>query len=567
MYKINIILPTYNSEKFLDRTLKSVINQTIFKDIELIIVDDCSTDSTRELVQKYHNKYSNIKPIFKKENSGEPSVGRNIGMGVASTDYIMFLDHDDVYYADNVCEILYNKITREKVDLVSGTYEIISSNENTNNHKFKEDIHIKNFKENMSVFSYSPSLWTKIFRKKTIIENNIQFSFGGTGDDLIFVSEYIMHADGLIFLKDLSIIKYNRLITTSFTNSISENYCEGLIKSYTQLKDIFKENMSPEIMEYLFAHTSFLLNQLTNSNLHKKTIINILRKSQPLYHNLKKNGLYFKNKKYQLCLNLIINSKFEETVLIFDLINELKQKNKKNFNIFKIIHEIDGRLDNKELQAEFMKIKINALIFEIDQISEEFKEEFFEKLKCEFKEIHENQIPENLLYKHENILNSNSPEEYQLKIEIRKLEKKLIKSRKIICEMESSKSWRITKPLRQFILSLKNNKANFKAYKLIKNGIFDEEYYKSQFNNKFFIIPLLHYIYKGYKQGKNPNKKFNNNFYLKSYSHVKNAGMNPLVHFVLYGRFEGKIKINPNTGRMGDKMVNMSPDDLLKLIN
>ena len=109
-YKISIIIPTFNIEKDLERAIKSLITQTIgFKNIEVVIVDDCSTDGTRNLILDYANKYDNIKYIFLETNSGSAGKPRNIGITHASADYIMFLDNDDEY-VDEACEILYNKI-------------------------------------------------------------------------------------------------------------------------------------------------------------------------------------------------------------------------------------------------------------------------------------------------------------------------------------------------------------------------------------------------------------------------------------------------------------------------
>lgn len=359
-YKISIILPSYNSEKFLDRTLQSLINQTIFKDIELIIVDDCSTDNTREMIRRYSDKYSNIRFVFKEENSGEPSVGRNIGIKEASADYIMFLDHDDFYSADNVCEILYDKIVNEKVDLVSGTYTLVTSFEKRLASYFKDNIFIHNFKENLEILSYAPSIWSKIFKKEVISENNIRFPFGGTGDDLVFLINYIMHANGIIFLKEVSIIDYNRITDSSFSNSITEEYCYGLIKSYNLLKDIFKRHVnSPSLAHYLFSHTSFLLSQLAKSDLDVDSMKNILQESQPLYSYIKKQGLYFDASEYQLCLILIVKSNFDEAITVLNLIKDIMVKNLmiKNKNEFikskmEIIRTKNKTIENKNKVIE-----------------------------------------------------------------------------------------------------------------------------------------------------------------------------------------------------------------------
>ena len=80
-YKISIIIPIYNAQDTLKIAINSVINQTIgFENIELILVDDKSTDKSKDIINNYSNKYDNVKSIFLKENNGSPSKPRNIGI-------------------------------------------------------------------------------------------------------------------------------------------------------------------------------------------------------------------------------------------------------------------------------------------------------------------------------------------------------------------------------------------------------------------------------------------------------------------------------------------------------
>ena len=96
MYLITVICPTYNCEKYIQRTINSIINQTIgFENIELIFVDDCSTDSTKNIIAEYSKEYKNIVPFFLKENHGFPGFGRNVGLEKSTTEFVMFMDNDD----------------------------------------------------------------------------------------------------------------------------------------------------------------------------------------------------------------------------------------------------------------------------------------------------------------------------------------------------------------------------------------------------------------------------------------------------------------------------------------
>ncbi len=121
-FRISIIIPVYNMENFLTRAIDSIINQSFgFNKLEVILVDDCSSDNSRKIIGEYCEKYDNIKSVFLKENSGFAGKPRNIGLRYASADYVMFLDPDDSYFED-ACNVLYEKITNENADIVSGNF-------------------------------------------------------------------------------------------------------------------------------------------------------------------------------------------------------------------------------------------------------------------------------------------------------------------------------------------------------------------------------------------------------------------------------------------------------------
>lgn len=99
---VSIIMPTYNCEKFIESSIKSVIDQT-YQNWELIIVDDCSTDSTKKIVKKYMDKYKNILYKLLLKNSGA-AVARNTGIKMAKGKYIAFLDSDDLWNRNKLKE-------------------------------------------------------------------------------------------------------------------------------------------------------------------------------------------------------------------------------------------------------------------------------------------------------------------------------------------------------------------------------------------------------------------------------------------------------------------------------
>lgn len=122
MSKITIIVPVYNTEKFLDRCITSLINQT-YKDLEIILVDDGSVDSSLKICKDFESKDDRIKVIHK-ENGGQGSA-RNLALDIASGDYIGFVDSDDFIHP-RFYEILMNLLVDKDADIVCCHYQFIN---------------------------------------------------------------------------------------------------------------------------------------------------------------------------------------------------------------------------------------------------------------------------------------------------------------------------------------------------------------------------------------------------------------------------------------------------------
>ena len=113
--KISIIVPVYNTKKYLSECLDSLIAQT-YSDIEILCVDDCSTDGSIEIIKSYAEKDSRIVPIFLSENHGTSYARKMAGMR-CSGDYVMFCDSDDKYLP-NACEVVAKELAANPVDIL-----------------------------------------------------------------------------------------------------------------------------------------------------------------------------------------------------------------------------------------------------------------------------------------------------------------------------------------------------------------------------------------------------------------------------------------------------------------
>jgi glycosyltransferase involved in cell wall biosynthesis len=150
MPKVTIIIPTYNSSRFIRRTIGSVIAQT-FRDWELIIIDDCSKDNTELVVREFTKFDKRIKFLKTPENSGGPATPKNIGVEKAEGEYIAFLDHDDEWFPEKLEKQLrvFQNSKDENLGLVSCYINLVD--EKTK----KTTTKIKNFKEKDILFFLS----------------------------------------------------------------------------------------------------------------------------------------------------------------------------------------------------------------------------------------------------------------------------------------------------------------------------------------------------------------------------------------------------------------------------
>ena len=130
MPKVSIIIPTYNSARFIDRTIQSILDQT-YTDWELILIDDCSPDNTRELLEMWQKKDSRIHVIFLEKNSGGPAHPKNVAIKEARGIYIAYLDHDDVWLPRKLEKQIAILEKDPEIGLISCEAEMFDANRNS----------------------------------------------------------------------------------------------------------------------------------------------------------------------------------------------------------------------------------------------------------------------------------------------------------------------------------------------------------------------------------------------------------------------------------------------------
>lgn len=190
MCKISIIIPIYNAEKYIKRCLDSIFRQS-YDDYEIICVNDCSPDKSRDIILKYVHKYPNRIRFLENERNTGPGLCRDWGIKEANGTYVTFIDSDD-YIANDFLKTYMDEMKKSDYDIVIGGYiKDIAG-------KYKPYL-VKD--SAWSVFSYTIG-WAKLYKKDFLIKNNIEFSNIRCGEDILFSMS--------VFFNDpkYSIIKY-----------------------------------------------------------------------------------------------------------------------------------------------------------------------------------------------------------------------------------------------------------------------------------------------------------------------------------------------------------------------
>lgn len=229
---ISIILPVYNSEKYLKRCIDSIVNQT-YQNLEIIIINDGSTDDSLSIIKEFIKQDKRIILIDKK-NEGV-SKARNIGIEKANGEYITFIDSDD-WLEDNAIEILYNELEKNKVDVIRGNYyrntTELKNDFSGNLYRMENQIYsskdIKEFVIDHFLLSKEShlNLVMLLLIKKEIIKN-IRFD-----ESLYFMEDVIFHLE--VFLNSEKIYLISKPIYHYYLND------ESATKSYKKYtKNIF----------------------------------------------------------------------------------------------------------------------------------------------------------------------------------------------------------------------------------------------------------------------------------------------------------------------------------------
>ena len=251
--KVSIIVPIYNSEKYMNKCIESILNQTL-TEIEIILVNDGSTDNSGKIIDNYAKKDNRIKVIHQ-QNSG-PSVARNKGISTAKGKYIGFVDSDD-YIESTMYEELYNNANSKNIEVAMCSYNekhlynkakyVIKANLDSGSIYEKEDIKnniISTFSKNDNYGFYS--LWNKIYLKEWLLKSNLELDVNRDhGEDWWFNINVFSKLNSFVYI-DKELYNY----VHSNNNSLMVKYRENQFDLFLDGRLKMKEIMPKEYMDY-----------------------------------------------------------------------------------------------------------------------------------------------------------------------------------------------------------------------------------------------------------------------------------------------------------------------------
>ncbi len=311
---VSIIVPIYNTEKYLPKCLDSIINQT-YKNIEILLVNDGSPDNSDKIMKEYEQNDNRVKCLYKK--NGGLSDARNYGLRFATGKYVCFVDSDD-WVSEFYVEKLVEKITSDKSDIAVCEFDRVYNSKKTKNTVNEYDL--DGFKV--------PAAWNKIYLKSVIDKYRLKFPVGKWYEDLTMSSMYIMTC------KKKSIVKESLYFYRQNDNSIMHTFDDRIFQIYDSLEliekfakknNLYKENKEGIEFAYIYH---VLVGTLYRASFMKKfdkntvnAIVNHVERKYPLWYNNKlvKKNLSFP---YKTFLFLIKAKKFGMICFLLKRLNK-----------------------------------------------------------------------------------------------------------------------------------------------------------------------------------------------------------------------------------------------------
>lgn len=274
MKEISVIIPNYNSGKYIKKCIEALLQQE-YPVNEIIIIDDCSSDESKDIIQEYKNNNDKIIFIKNKENKGV-SFSRNIGIEAAKSEYIMFCDADDWYEKDATRKMI-NCLNEYGADFIIAGYYITYNYDKKIEIKYDELFknNVISKEECISCLPITSS--AKLIKKSIFLNNNIKYPEGIKNcEELAVIPIVAFNSEKVVYLNECIYNYYqkensasNKMIKDlSFYDITYEKFCKNLPNKY-------KEAINIRMVEHLLYSKTF---SLIKAKFNKKEIVASIRK-------------------------------------------------------------------------------------------------------------------------------------------------------------------------------------------------------------------------------------------------------------------------------------------------
>lgn len=258
MYEVSVIVPVYNVEQWLPRCLKSLVNQTIFNDIEILLIDDGSTDLSGSLCDSYASKYKNI-VTYHKSNGGVSSA-RNYGLQYANGLYVAFVDSDD-YVGKEFYELMIKSGKKQKADLLVGDYNLVFPDGKKKRYRssvnksisWSQDSAIKDFLKGKDI---GVNLFDKLFLRDTVGDLKFDEEIK-IGEDMYFIFQFLTRAKK-VYGSFIPGYYYFQREGSTMNSSFTESHFDVITISKRILEWI--NGNRPELLRYaeaMYVHSAY----------------------------------------------------------------------------------------------------------------------------------------------------------------------------------------------------------------------------------------------------------------------------------------------------------------------
>lgn len=249
-YVLSVVIPIYNSELFLRETLDSVVNQTVFEKIEVILINDGSTDNSLKICMDYADRYSNI-ILFNQNNSGV-SEARNLGIKKATGKYLTFLDSDDI--------IEYDLYEKELIEIINGEYDVliidfVKKHENGIEKKYRKNFKLTMYKNEEIMKNFfkgviGGQVVDKVFLTDLVKNKRFSREFK-IGEDMLFTFDVLNDCNKACLNTFISGYKYIVRDSSAMTGKFSPKYFDPVLITKKILSSYKKDD---SLFSYAYAH-------------------------------------------------------------------------------------------------------------------------------------------------------------------------------------------------------------------------------------------------------------------------------------------------------------------------